>query len=74
MWNIFKFFFVWFWLGVSVFLLGAFLVGLAHPGFASGAANPLPHSAPDPTALLVPLASFLMCVPAYFLSRPKRAV
>ena len=71
MWNIFKFFFVWFWLGVGTWVLCVELdppvksrVELVHrkrvatPEYPGGALYGLG-------------LGFLMCVPAYFVARPK---
>lgn len=71
MWSIFKFFFLWFWLGVAAFFVGSFIFGVQHPIPAHGVARQRALGHPDHMVLLVPLASFLMCIPSYFLARPK---
>lgn len=71
MWHVFKFFFIWFWLGFATFLLGAFLVGSAHPLPARGIARQRALAHTDSRVLWIPIASFFMSVPAYFLARPK---
>jgi hypothetical protein len=74
MWNIFKFFFVWFWLGFGAWFLS---VVIAPPTvwekvLANGRHVVKPG---DPGGTVVGLVlGFVMCIPAYFIARPKRAV
>jgi hypothetical protein len=71
MWNTFKFFFVWFWLGGISFVVGLFLLGVSHPEVAQTVGKVHRSSAPDPAAVLVVVIPFLMCIPSYFIARPK---
>lgn len=68
----FRFFLTWFGLGVVSLLVGLYLLGVAHPGVAHAAAKVSRGDAPDPWAFAVLVVPILMCVPAYFLSRPKQ--
>ncbi len=74
MWNVFKFFFIWFFLFWMTFAAVVFLSPPSPPQFVMlygrSVANPdyYPHGFPG----LV--LGFLMCIPAYFIARPKREV
>ena len=74
MWNVFKFFFLWFWLAVGAFTL----VVLAAPKpevrvtVVHGKRVTIPG---EPVAGVAGLVfGFTMCIPAYFIARPRRAV
>jgi len=72
MWNIFKFFFVWFWLGLATWVV---CVEVDPPTVrervqANGRHVVKPK---DPGGAIYGLGlGFLMFIPAYFIARPKR--
>ncbi len=71
MWNIFKFFFVWFWLGVATWVICVEVDPPSHPHFElvrgkRVAAPQYPGGAVYGLGL-----GFLMCIPSYFIARPK---
>jgi hypothetical protein len=72
MWHTFKFFFVWFWLGLIVFVVGLYLLGVAHPGVVDTVGKVKHSGPPAPDSVLVVVLPLLMSIPAYFIARPKR--
>lgn len=71
MWNVFKFFFVWFWLAVAWAVAGA--IGLVAAGTITN--HPTTDTQSPAGAIIfavVAVAGPLMCIPAYFIARPRR--
>jgi hypothetical protein len=72
MWHVFKFFFVWFWLGLTVALLVFYFAHLPdppHPGAVHAAAYN--WNAVYRVSLLAWGGAFFTSIPAYFIARPK---
>jgi hypothetical protein len=71
MWNVFKFFFVWFWLGFAAFAVVVLIAPKPEPRIevvhGKRVAMPPEHVAGVAGLFL----GFVMCVPAYFIARPK---
>ena len=73
MWNVLKFFFVWFWLGVAAFVLVVMIAPKPEPTVTvvHGKRITIPENGPGGAVGIV--LGFTMCIPAYFLARPKGA-
>jgi hypothetical protein len=72
MWNVLKFFFVWFWLGLAATVFSLYVIGSAHPHATASLQRHHPQSASGWEMLLFLGLPFLMSVPSYFIARPKR--
>jgi hypothetical protein len=73
MWNVFKFFFVWFWLGLATFIVVPLIAPRAEPRVevVRGKRVTIPEN--NGAAVVGFFLGFTMCIPAYFIARPKRA-
>jgi len=72
MWNVFKFFFLWFWLGVGSVVAWMVLAALTAPAVVTGSHGGAPVSGQTLGTIAGLICAFFMCIPAYFLARPKR--
>jgi hypothetical protein len=72
MWNVFKFFFVWFWLAVAAWVAWMVFAALTAPGGLNGPVGVGAPSGGVVATIAGWITGFFMCVPAYFLARPKR--
>jgi hypothetical protein len=73
MWNVLKFFFVWFWLGVAAFVFCWALAAYTAPPLVG---DPLTFTAMPGSVLGMVLGcvvAVFMCIPAYFIARPHTA-
>jgi hypothetical protein len=71
MWNIFKFFFVWFWLGLASFVVVVLIAPKPEPRIelVRGKQVSIPQSSGAGVVGL--FLGFTMCIPSYFIARPK---
>lgn len=72
MWNTFKFFFAWFWLGVTSVVAWMVLAVWSAPTVVTGSHGGPPVSGVGLGAMVGFVFAFFMCIPAYFIARPKR--
>jgi hypothetical protein len=72
MWNVFKFFFVWFWLGVATFLVVPMIAPKTEARVEMVRGRRVTVSPEQGNAVVAFALGFLMCIPAYFIARPKR--
>jgi len=74
MWNVFKFFFVWFWLGFATWVVAVVIAPptVSERVLANGRQQVKPKDAGGAVGGLV--VGFFMCIPSYFIVRPKRAL
>lgn len=73
MWNVLKFFFVWFWLGVAAFVLVVLIAPHPEPRLILLHGQPMPVPSDFNAGVAGLLLGFTMSIPAYFIARPKRA-
>jgi hypothetical protein len=71
MWSVFKFFFIWFWLGVASVVGWWFLALLTAPPVVTGSHGDPSVSGGALGMFVGFVLAFFMCIPAYFLARPK---
>lgn len=72
MWNVFKFFFLWFWLAVAALVFWFALIAITTSGPMDAPLVPGSATGGMVAIGLGSVTGFLMCIPAYFLARPKR--
>jgi hypothetical protein len=73
MWNVFKFFFVWFWLGLATFLIVPAIAPKTPPRVEMVRGRQITVTSEQGNAMAGFVLGFLTCIPAYFIARPKRA-
>ena len=71
MWNIFKFFFVWFWLGVAAFVVVVLVAPKPEPQVALVHGKRVTMPAEHVGGVAGLFLGFTMCIPAYFIARPR---
>lgn len=73
MWNVFKFFFVWFWLGLVAFIVVPLIAPKPETRILQTPGKHVTGPREVPDSVMGLFLGFSMCIPAYFISRPKRA-
>lgn len=72
MWNVFKFFFVWFWLGVAAFTVVVLIAPKPEPRVALVHGKRVAIPQPSGFGVVGLFFGFSMSIPAFFIARPKR--
>jgi hypothetical protein len=74
MWNVLKFFFVWFWLGVAAFIGAWALAAYTAPTFVVDPRTGIGLPGQMLGLVLGCVLAVFMCIPAYFIARPHTEV
>jgi hypothetical protein len=73
-WNIFKFFFVWFWLGLAAFVGVVLIAPKPEPRIAVVHKKQVAVPQSSGAGVVGLFLGFTMCIPSYFIARPKRVL